>query len=194
MATHLYSACQALDLRYIEFVAFRDMFRPSVLTSLTKHFAAFLSGTQLASLASKVEGAIWRRLESTGSVDLIPRWEDAFAHTSSLVLDALASSRSEKNPLTAIAQWRKESADAACAMMRQVRNAFFSAATSPTTALLGKGTKRLYVFVREVLGVKARRGDVFLGRQEQKIGTGVSKIYESIKNGAINGVLTEMMG
>jgi phenylalanine ammonia-lyase len=34
---------------------------------------------------------------------------------------------------------------------------------------------------------------VFLGKQEATVGSGVSKIYESIRSGRINAVLVEMM-
>lgn len=63
---------------------------------------------------------------------------------------------------------------------------------SPTAEYLGK-SRALYTFVRETVGVKARRGDVFLGKQEQTVGSGVSKIYESVKGGKINSVLVEIM-
>lgn len=47
--------------------------------------------------------------------------------------------------------------------------------------------------MRDVVGVKARRGDVFLGKHEATIGSSVSKIYDSIKSGKVNAVLVEMM-
>ncbi|KAK4057992.1 hypothetical protein OIO90_000731 [Microbotryomycetes sp. JL221] len=191
LATHLYCVCQALDLRYLEF-AFREKFNPSVIKSLESTFANLLSKEQLTELANKVTLAVWRRLEQTTSVDLEPRWVDAFAHVSSLLVDALSTSTSSENPLPLIAKWKSESATAAIALTREVRESFWTAKTSPTTSLLGK-TKGLYTFVREVVGVKARRGDVFLGKQEQTVGLGVSKIFESIKSGKMNSVLVEMM-
>ncbi|KAK4704308.1 phenylalanine ammonia-lyase, partial [Phenoliferia sp. Uapishka_3] len=192
MSTHLYCCCQALDLRYIEF-KFRDSFNPSIHASLTKHFSTFLSTSVISTLALTVQSAIWRRLETTTSTDLVPRWEDAFAHTSSMVLDALSYSSSVDSPIPAICAWRKESAAGAILMMRKVREEFFAASTSPTTQYLGRGTQGLYTFVREAVGLKARRGDVFLGKQEQTVGTGVSKIFEAIRSGKMNEVLVNMM-
>lgn len=196
MSSHLYSVCQALDLRYIEFT-FRADFNPTLLPSLTKHFSSFLSTSALATLAPLVIAALWRRLETTTSVDLVPRWDDAFAHASSLILDALASSSSSSNPIPAIALWRTTSAAAAVALMRDVRTTFFDGVAqgraSPTTAYLGHGTRKLYSFVRGTIGVQARRGDVFLGKQEQTVGTGVSRIFDSIKSGKMNAVLVDMM-
>jgi len=109
------------------------------------------------------------------------------------VLDALAASTSTANPLPAIAKWRTLGAATAVAFTRECREAFFAAGgPSPTVAYLGK-SKALYTFVREVVGVKARRGDVFLGKHEQTIGTGVSRIYDAVKSGRINPVLVQMM-
>ncbi|KAM0793291.1 hypothetical protein ACM66B_000751 [Microbotryomycetes sp. NB124-2] len=191
LATHLYCVCQALDLRYLEF-AFREKFNPAVANGIESTFGNFLSKDQLSTLSSKVTLAIWRRLEQTTSVDLEPRWTDAFAHVSSLIVDALTVSTSTENPLPLISKWKSEAAAEAVALTRQVRDEFWTAKTSPTAALLGK-TKALYTFVRETVGVKARRGDVFLGKQEQTVGLGVSKIYDSIKSGKMNTVLVDMM-
>lgn len=190
-ATHLYCVCHALDLRYLEF-AFKDKFNPSVLESLSHHFGEFLDVAALGTLASKIRSAIWRRLEQTTSVDLAPRWEDAFAFVSSLVLDALATSSSTANPLSSIARWRTISAAAAVQLTRELRDDFFAASTSPTSAYLGR-TRSIYDFVRETVGVKARRGDVFLGRQEKTIGSNVALIYEAIRSGRINAVLVKAM-
>lgn len=195
LSTHLYCVCQALDLRYIEF-AFREKFDPSLLASLNESFSAFLTEQEIAVLAVVLKKAIWRRLESTTSYDLVPRWEDAFAHVSSAVIDAFATSSkaatATENPILAVTRWKKTSAEFAITLSRTIRDEFHANETSPTPALLGK-TKALYSFVRETLGVKSRRGDVFLGKKEDTIGLNVSKIYESIKSGTINEVLVGMM-
>ncbi|KAM0746878.1 phenylalanine ammonia-lyase [Meredithblackwellia eburnea MCA 4105] len=201
MATHLYCAAQALDLRYIEF-AFRAKFNPTIVTFLEKHFSPFLSAAEISTLAVTVQNTIWRRLETTTSVDLEPRWADAFAHTASVVLDALAHTTSSgttggnNNPLAALALWRTESCNYAIQTTRDVRQTFFATVDrgepSPTVQYLGNGTKSLYSFVRDTLGVKPRRGDVFLGVQEKTIGRSVSTIVESFKDGSMHRVLAGM--
>lgn len=196
LSTHLYCACQALDLRYLEF-AFKEKFNPSILDSLTTSFSSFLSTEEILTLAPKIRSAIWRRLEQTTSVDLTPRWEDAFAFVSSLVLDALSTSsiKSVESPITSITLWRTTSSTSAVALTKSIRESFFlsnASSVSPTSSYLGN-TRPLYEFVRHTLGVKSRRGDVYLGKQEATIGSAVSKIYESIKDGRINRVLVEMM-
>lgn len=196
LSTHLYCVVQALDLRYLEHT-FASTFNPSVHSALTTAFGLYLSDRELASLALKVKSAIWRRLEQTTSADLVDRWKDAFAFASSLVMEALVSSHqspttSAGNPLTAIASWRSTSSLSAIALTQKLRNEFFEAITSPTVNSLGR-TRGLYTFVRETLGVKMRRGDVFLGKREKTIGSNVSIIYEAVRNGRINKVLVEMM-
>lgn len=191
LSSHLYCVCQALDLRYLEFV-FRAKFDPTVATSVQSFFGSFLSTEAATALSKKLRSAIWRRLEQTPSVDLEPRWDDAFSHVTAIVVEALTTSTSAENPLPLLAKWRAESAAAAVALTREVREAFWAAETSPTVEYLGK-SRALYSFVRETVGVKARRGDVFLGKQEATIGSSISKIYDSVKSGRINSVLVEIM-
>lgn len=190
LSTHLYCALQALDLRYIE-EKFRSLFASEVTASISSSFSQFLNPGELANLSSKVVSALWRRLEQTTAVDLEPRWDDAFAFVTSTVIDALSATTSNSNPLPVLAAWRKQNVSAAVALMRRVREDFWTSTSSPTQGYLGK-TRALYTFVREGLGVQARRGDVFLGKQEQTVGSGVSKIYDSIKDGRINEVLVSM--
>lgn len=197
LATHLYCVCQALDLRYLEFV-FREEFNPYVQQSLVETFSDFLPDAVFPSLSIKVTQAMWRRLETTTSWDLEPRWKDAFSYASSHVVDELATDAARttsldgKNPIQMLAKWKQAGVARAVEMTRRNRDAFATAQTNPTAQYLGK-TKALYTFVREQLGVKTRRGDVYMGKQEDTIGSNVAKIYDSIKSGAINKVLTQII-
>jgi len=98
------------------------------------------------------------------------------------------------NPLLSLNEWKNTSAQTAIALTRQVRTEFWSTPSSQAPALkyLGRN-KALYLFIREQVGVKARRGDVFEGKPNATIGSSVSKIYESIKTGRINQVLIDML-
>ncbi|KDE05048.1 phenylalanine ammonia-lyase [Microbotryum lychnidis-dioicae p1A1 Lamole] len=190
MSTHLYCALQALDLRYLEFT-FRERFNPMILESLRSTFGGLLDEKTAKVLGVKVVGAMWRRLETTTSVDLVSRWVDAYNHVTSILVEALMTSSTE-NPLPKISEWKKTGAEQAVTLTREIRDSYWSATSYPTTQYLGR-SKALYLFVREILGVNARRGDVFLGKQEATIGLSVSKIYEAIKSGRINKTLVEMM-
>jgi phenylalanine ammonia-lyase len=128
-------------------------------------------------------------------MDLEDRWEDAYNHSSSLVLDSLATSSTlDGNPIQSLRAWKEEGTKSAIDLTRSTRNSFFSPsrpASLDTREYLGK-TVGMYVFVRETIGVECRRGDVFLGKQEQTVGTGVAKIYEAVKSGRMNEVLLDM--
>ncbi|GAA5861329.1 hypothetical protein JCM1840_005336 [Sporobolomyces johnsonii] len=199
LATHLYCVLQAIDLRAIEF-EFKKLFDPTLATSLKQHFGAFLStDAEIASLAIKVKKALDKRLDQTATYDLAPRWHDAFSSATGVVVEHLAASPADTtgsaNPLVAVTEWKLSSAQTAIALTRQVREQFWTTPSSQAPALqyLGR-TRALYSFVRDEVGVKARRGDVFVGKPEATIGSSVSKIYEAIKSGKINGVLVGMLG
>ncbi|BGP12540.1 hypothetical protein JCM10213_004875 [Rhodosporidiobolus nylandii] len=200
LATHLYCVSQALDLRALEF-EFKSQFEPTLRSTLASHLGSFLPDTELDALATKVKKALNKRLEQTGAYDLVPRWDDAFSFALGVVVDHISSSSSSSatstgstNPLAAIHAWKAASAQSAVALTRQLREAFWSApaAQAPALKYLGR-TAPVYRFVRETLGVAARRGDVFLGGEQQTIGSSVSKIYEAIRDGRINRVLVEAM-
>ena len=71
-----------------------------------------------------------------------------------------------------------------------------------TPELLGRGSKRLYHFVREQLGVPFHQGLVehptvgnaeLDGRAKRTIGSWISKVYDAIRSGAIHEPLMELV-
>ncbi|KAK4332276.1 Phenylalanine ammonia-lyase [Rhodotorula toruloides] len=192
LATHLYCVLQAIDLRAIEF-EFKKQFGPAIVSLIDQHFGSVLTGSNLRDeLVEKVNKTLAKRLEQTNSYDLVPRWHDAFSFAAGTVVEVLSSTSLS---LAAVNAWKVAAAESAISLTRQVRETFWSAAStsSPALSYLSPRTQILYAFVREELGVKARRGDVFLGKQEVTIGSNVSKIYEAIKSGRINNVLLKML-
>lgn len=198
LATHLYCVLQAIDLRAIEF-EFKKVHRPAIAESLRQHFGAFVSTeAELDALVSKVKKALAKRLDQTASYDLEPRWHDAYSMATGAVVEHLSTSpslaSSAMNPLVSLNEWKLESARKAIELTREVRERFWStpSGSAPALEYLGR-TKALYLFVRETVGVKARRGDVFEGKPAATIGSSVSKIYDAIKSGKINQVLIDML-
>ena len=180
--------------------SFKEIHNPAIVDSLKQHFGSFLSSeSELNALVSKVKKALAKRLDQTASYDLEPRWHDAFSSATGAVVEHLSTSPSlatsgAMNPLLSLNEWKNTSAQTAIALTRQVRTEFWSTPSSQAPALkyLGRN-KALYLFIREQVGVKARRGDVFEGKPNGTIGSSVSKIYESIKTGRINQVLIDML-
>ncbi|BGP21577.1 phenylalanine/tyrosine ammonia-lyase [Rhodotorula toruloides] len=192
LATHLYCVLQAIDLRAIEF-EFKRQFGPTMVSLIDQHFGSALTGSNVRDeLVEKVNKTLAKRLEQTNSYDLVPRWHDAFSVAAGTVVEVLSSTSLS---LAAVNAWKVAAAEAAISLTRQVRDAFWTTAStsSPALSYLSPRTQILYSFVREELAVKARRGDVFLGKQEVTIGSNVSKIYEAIKSGRINSVLLKML-
>ncbi|GAA6059874.1 hypothetical protein JCM10212_007079 [Sporobolomyces blumeae] len=201
MATHLYCVLQAIDLRAIE-KEFIKLHNPAIVDSVKQHFGAFVASEgELDGLVSSVKKALAKRLDQTASYDLEPRWHDAFSSATGAVVEYLSakpgaalSSSAGANPLVTLNDWKLASAQTAIALTRQVRDRFWSTPSSQAPALdyLGR-TKALYLFIREDVGVKARRGDVFEGKAGPTIGSSVSKIFEAIRDGRINQVLVDML-
>ncbi|GAA6031989.1 hypothetical protein JCM8097_003376 [Rhodosporidiobolus ruineniae] len=198
LATHLYAVLQAVDLRALE-LDFRAAFEPTLSTSLSTHFGGALSssgGLTADALATKVKKALYKRWEQTGAYDLGARWDDAFNFAAGTVLvDAFASS-STSVALSSIQAWKKTSAADAVALTLRLREAFFASPPSEASALkyLGAGTAPIYRFVRETLGVRARQGDVKVGKEQVTIGRGVSVVYEAIRAGRMERVLVDALG
>ncbi|KPV78241.1 uncharacterized protein RHOBADRAFT_47862 [Rhodotorula graminis WP1] len=192
LASHVYCAVMAVDLRALEF-DFKRQFYPEISSLLTQHLGSALgSEATTAELVTKVKKALGMRLEQNSTYDLVDRWHDAFSFATGVVVQHLASSSLS---LEALNQWKVASAERAIVVTRQVRETFWATPSSAAPALsyLAPRTRLMYTFVREELGVKARRGDVFLGRQEATIGSNVSRIYEAIRDGRINKVLVDML-
>ncbi|GAA5856295.1 hypothetical protein JCM8547_000857 [Rhodosporidiobolus lusitaniae] len=200
LASHLYGVLQAIDLRALE-LDFKTQFEPLLAASIEKDLGAFVSSP--ADLVKKVKKALNRRFEQTGSYDLEPRWQDAFSFATGVVVEEIATSPAASvstggNSLLVVHNWATSNAQQAVALTHQLREQFWSTHASasgvsdaPALKYLGKGTRKLYEFVRGEVGVKARRGDVHLGVQEATIGSSVSRIYEAIRDGRINRVLVE---
>lgn len=182
----------AVDLRAME-LDFKKQFDPELPALLKQHLGdALASDAETAALVSKVKKALAKRLEQTSSYDLEPRWHDAFSYATGVVVEHLSTSSLS---LQAVNAWKVACAERAIALTRQVRDTFWSTPVTEAPALsyLAPRTRKLYTFVRDVVGVKARRGDVFLGKQEATIGSSVSRIYEAVKDGRVNKVLVDML-
>lgn len=187
LATHLYCALQAVDLRAMEF-EHTAQFQPLVSDLLQEHFKSLAT----PELEVKVRKAIEKRLQQNNSYDLEQRWHDTFSVAMGTVVETLGG---QDVSLASLNAWKVACAEKAIAITRSVRDSFWTtpSAQSPTLKYLSPRTRLMYSFVREEVGVKARRGDVYLGKQEPMVGSNVSRIYEAIKTGKIAPVLVKML-
>lgn len=196
LSTHLYCVCQAIDLRFID-LQFRESLAHQLKASIETSFGSMLGEPQQVVLLAVISQVIAIRLDQTSSMDLEPRWRDAFDFASSKVVDALAES-GDTSALSAVVRWRKQSATDAAALMRKTRDDFFAPGGAGTVAdYLGGGSRELYTFVRQELGIKTRRGDVYSqeahGTQDRTVGSSVSTIFDAVKSGRVRDVVTKLV-
>jgi len=72
LSTHLYAACQAIDLRVLDKL-FRFRLAKTVSTVAESHLKAHLSETDLKEACVAAKDHIMRRLDQTTSADSVPR-------------------------------------------------------------------------------------------------------------------------
>jgi len=187
LSAQLYCVCMAIDLRVME-MRFQQAFNESVPALIRRHLEAFVPAESVRGLSRNVIESVYSRMEETASMDSSYRFADVFNHASTVVVDFLSTSQSTNgNPLPAIAAWKKAAAEDTAALYVKTRDEYFDQGLSAAEHM-GE-TRALYSYVRETLGVKARRGDVKNGGHQSTIGADISKICASLRSGDLYAVL-----
>lgn len=181
-AIHIYTACQAVDLRVID-VTFRNKLESIVAGTLQSNHLCSTQG--VLELSKNICSAIERRMEQNTSMDATDRFEDVVNFTIPTVVDFAPSNA---DALSNIKTWKKQTAEALKTCYCDLRDELFMNVNN-TKDFLGEGTAPLYIFVRHNLGIQSRMGDVALGGPQETIGSNISKIYESIRSGRLRSVL-----
>ena len=177
--------CQAVDLR-----ALQDQFQTGVIgivgEELKKHFGDHLSAEDITTLQRTLAGVIHSTLETTSTMDAVPRLQSVAASTSTPIMDFFATkSDISSSVYPTIATFRAQIASRSSALLEQLRYQFISGEKGPTPAssYLGK-TRGLYEFVRSKLGVKMHGMENLtlfedgINETEMTIGQNISLIYE----------------
>lgn len=193
LASHLYAVCQALDLRVID-LTFQTALEASTPALVDVHLGGIVQPEHVSRLSKLIAQAVFTRLESTGSMDTLARYTDAFSHASAVILEFLgtvpgARTNTYDDPITAITKWRETSTQSAVLLVRSTRDSYQHGSAAQ---YMGR-TRALYEWVRGDLGVKLRKGDVYLGGpREPTIGSSVSKIYAGLRSGQAEGILASL--
>lgn len=197
-ASSIYTGCQGVDLRVMH-LTFLDQFKS------TAHwiFSTALLDTMAREKLDEAFADFWKALcanwYKTGSLDADERCE----HATSTLAIVLTQPPHLSSTLTLIQV--HELQKSFCVMMlefyRLHRESFFK---QPTTAqYLGHGSKRLYTFVRDSLGVPMHCGlvehptpqdkdnNMLNGRAKKTIGSWISIVHEAVCDGRIH---SEVMG
>lgn len=199
VASYLYILCQALDLRALQAqltISIDEITREE----LAHHFGRSLPAPELRTLLKHVRSAVHAAMESSSTMDAVPRMQAAAAATTTPIVDFLTSRADvASNALGAIADFRTAVAARATARFQQLQVDFLSGAqgAAPASAYLGR-TRLMYEYVRVTLGIKMHgsenlsRFESGLGVDEQTIGQNISLIYEAIRDGQMQGVVVSL--
>ncbi|PLW49686.1 hypothetical protein PCASD_02276 [Puccinia coronata f. sp. avenae] len=175
MASHLYCLCQALDLRVLE-IRLKNKLSGIFSETVEQNFGAQLSKKRMDAVVDKMIDRFWFRREMTASLDTKERVRDGLEGCVAVVMEAYELEKKQM-PVGAMASFLSSSADMIAACLEGLRA---EGIDHKTVDFLG-GTRPLYEFVRNSLGIRARRGDVVEGTPGPTIGGMVNKIFRSLQ-------------
>ena len=189
MSSHLYAACQAIDLRVAD-LEFRSQLYGIVSEAVTTHLSSLLAQSDVNALVEAAVVIIFRRLDVSGSMDAQARFDDAIGAATGIFVDALAESPS--NPIPIVNAWRKDCTSKVVGAQEAVLTKLYNGQLD-VVSRLGR-TAHLYQFVRSTLGIHARKGDVASGGPQRTIGRSVSMIVEGLRSAAGRGAILAALG
>lgn len=196
-ASYLYALCQALDLRALQ-VELQAGIDSIVRTELTTAFGSYLTRAQLDDgLFPAVSNAMDKALETTSTMDCVPRMQAVAAASTTPIVDFLTTNLpSSPLALSAIPTFRASVSSQASALLQKLRVEYLGGAKGPAPAspYLGK-TKPVYEYVRVTLGVHMHGSENLhefergAGVEDGTIGGNISLIYEAVRDGKIRDVV-----
>ncbi|KAH9944638.1 phenylalanine ammonia-lyase [Amylocystis lapponica] len=196
-AAYLYTLCQALDIRAMQDELQIGM-KLIVQDELTANFGKYASGADLAELFDPVWRAMSLALDTTSTMDAVPRMRKVAASTSTPIVDFFIA-RGSPQSLSGIATFKVQVAERSAELLGKLREAYLtrSKGPAPASALLGK-TRPLYEFIRVTLGVHMHgRENLHCfqsgpGNEEPAVGHNISLIYEAIRDGKMQDVVASL--
>jgi phenylalanine ammonia-lyase len=198
-ASAIYVGLQGVDLRVMH-KTFLEGFRAHVHDLVNRLFSGKVANDCLSLLQREVWGQICDSWSATASLDARQRCEKVAKSTIEPVMACICHSCPIHDPtdfVWTITTWRQDLQQSILDSFLAHRDQFF--ARPPTMSYLGRGTKALYRFVREELGVPFYRGldenlafgDEIAGRPKKTIGSWISIIYEALRDGRLCGEILE---
>lgn len=196
-ASYLYVLCQALDLRALQH-EFQQGLRQIVEEQLSAFFASSFSAAHLQTVFALIWPAITQAFETTSTMDAIPRMRKvASAATTPIVDFSLANGAA--GALVELTHFRDAVAERSAALLVDLRKAYLDGqrGAAPATRYLGR-TRAVYQFIRVSLGVRMHGKENLEGFAngpgvtDATLGQNISLIYESIRDGKMQGVVVEL--
>ncbi|KAG9053610.1 hypothetical protein FS842_007710 [Serendipita sp. 407] len=196
-ASYLYVLCQALDLR-----AMQLEFKTGIKELMTELFSKHLSTSNPRSLDSHLPTAlenVYQSLDKTVTMDAAPRMEAVASAIVVPLTDSLKGT-SQENSIKCIQAIREEFSLKAYDLLQKLRRDYLDGRRGPTPAsqYMGK-TKSMYEFIRVQLGVSMHGSENLNGFEgglhstQMSIGQNITKIYEAIRDGDMQGVLADLV-
>ncbi|CCL99198.1 uncharacterized protein FIBRA_01213 [Fibroporia radiculosa] len=197
-ASYIYVLCQALDLRALQ-REFNVGFRAIVAAEFDAQFGTALKVVEQAELLSQLYIALEHALDSTSTMDAIPRMRKVAAASAAPIVDFLLARGGTVGALEALGSFREGVAVRGAALLEELRRAYLAGERGPAPAgpFLGR-TRKVYEFVRVALGVRmhgAENLDEFAagpGVVDSNLGQNISLIHEAIRDGKMQGIIVSL--
>ncbi|KAF5624630.1 phenylalanine ammonia-lyase [Fusarium tjaetaba] len=196
-AAHLFAVCQALDLRVLH-MTYLESLRSS-LVSILQPFLDVFDDQVSQGIYESLHETIVKSWNASACYDVEDRCKALSKATVSVLWDHLEE---HEMHLESTRPLQMDLEKLAHLTFIKIRSEFF---VKPTTKqLLGRASLRLYLFVREELGVPFHQGLVehpgrgpgakINGREKRTIGSWVSIIYTALNNDQVWGPLVDALG
>lgn len=205
-ASYIYTVCQALDLRVLQISFFQEL-EPALYAVSRQVFGQFLSYLDVDKLHLRVWESVQGTWLTTTNKDSEDRYDRVVDLTVGVIVEFLlatpeaATSSMPLPTLATITQWKISSRKAIAETFSSVRARFFEKQDTPE--FLGLGSRKIYTYVRDVLGIPLHQGlkdhpgpnDVFAtdGSRKRTIGSNIAIIYEALRSGKLHEPLMDCL-
>ncbi|KZT72322.1 phenylalanine ammonia-lyase [Daedalea quercina L-15889] len=193
-ASYLYILCQALDLRALQ-AEFQQGLQQIVQEQLSAFFSSSLSTPHLQIVYGLVWSAIGHTLDASSTMDAVPRMQKVASAAITPIVDYCLANGAA-SALGALSSFRDAVAERSAALLIDLRNAYLNGerGAAPAAQYLGK-TRAVYEFIRVTLGVRMHGKENLEnfangpGVTDATLGHNISLIYESIRDGKMQGIV-----
>lgn len=191
-AAHLFSLCQALDLRALQ-AQFLQTLLPIFKQSVSSDFSSFLAkGKTLDSLPQHLWFSFLKEFNNTSSLDSAFRFSTVFTRLTGIILASDVWIEDMRLSI-AIRDWAKRSSSVSLNLFLHTRERY--AQNPDATPFLGQASTRAYNFVRHDLGIPFLKRETSTGPKvgpfeeaagcEGTTGTMMTTIYDAIRCGEL---------
>ncbi|KAL8993054.1 MAG: hypothetical protein Q9169_006634 [Polycauliona sp. 2 TL-2023] len=201
-ASYLYAVCQALDLRAMQKIFFQHL-EPALYALNLETLGQIFS----AAVVEEVHLKLWTHVQVTWLLTSNKDTQDRATYIIDMALAILTQvilshpEGSLSSFSTTVQKWKTRARTLLIETYTSTRTDFF--ATQSTPSYLGNASKRMYIFVRKILGVPFHKGledhptaqEPFAadGSRKQTIGSWISIIYQSLRSGQMHEPLMECL-